>query len=118
MADVYDNQPGSFVKQVTSAGFSWRQDGLNGEFRERPDRFRVNKGSGEARTMAQQLQTWRSRGGQRVWLSALIDAMEEVSRPEIRAIPCEPRVLTAFRAQLARPATAGGGYASTYSLRH
>jgi hypothetical protein len=63
--------------------------------------------------MGQQLQTWRpeawrpeawkSGHGQQLWLSMLVLAMEEVSRPEIRKIPCDPGVLVALRAQLARP---------------
>jgi hypothetical protein len=65
-----------------------------------------------------QLQAWRSAGSQRLWLSTLIDAMETVSRPETRAIPCDQRMLAAFRAQLARPASAGGCCGSTYSLRN
>jgi hypothetical protein len=85
--------------------------------RERLGRFRVDKGQGEGKTMVQ-LQAWRSVGSQRLWLSTLIDAMEAVSRPETRAVPCDQRLLAAFRAQLARPASAGGGYASTYSLRN
>ena len=54
--------------------------------------------------MGQQLQTWRSVGGQRAWLSMLIDTMEEISRPEMRAVPCDGRLLAALHAQLARPA--------------
>jgi hypothetical protein len=68
--------------------------------------------------MGQQLQSWRSRGGQRLWLSALIDAMEEVSRPELRAVPCDRLVLAAVMAQLSRPASAGAHGASGYSLRN
>ena len=68
--------------------------------------------------MGQQLRTWRSGAEQTVWLSALIDAMEEVSRPELRAVPCDPFILAALRAQLARPASACAYYASTYSLRN
>ena len=54
--------------------------------------------------MGQQLQIWRSESGDRLWLSMLIEAMEEASRPESRAVPCDPYVLAALRAQLARPA--------------
>jgi hypothetical protein len=36
----------------------------------------------------------------------LIDAMEEVSRPELRAVPCDPLVVAAVHAHLARPASA------------
>jgi hypothetical protein len=68
--------------------------------------------------MGQQLRTWRSGTEQTVWLSALIDAMEEVSRPELRAVPCDPFVLAAVRAQLARPASGFEHYGSAYSLRN
>lgn len=68
--------------------------------------------------MGQQLRTWRSGGDQRAWLSLLIDTMEQVSRPETRAVPCDGQILAAFRAQLARPATAGIAYNSGYGLRN
>ena len=66
----------------------------------------------------QQLRTWRTGAEQTLWLTALIDAMEEVSRPELRAEPCDPLVLAAVRVQLARPASGFGYYASAYSLRN
>jgi hypothetical protein len=62
--------------------------------------------------MGQQLRTWRSGSGQRTWLSMLIDTMEEVSRPEVRAVPCDIGVLAALSAQLARPASAHMPYAT------
>jgi len=68
--------------------------------------------------MGQQLQGWRSASSQRLWLSMLIDAAEEISRPERRAVPCDGQVLAALRAQLARPASACVPYASPYSLRN
>ena len=68
--------------------------------------------------MGQQTKGWRSASGQRLWLSRLIDTMEQISRPERRAIPCDPQLLAAVRAQLARPAMARGAYASAYSLRN
>jgi len=68
--------------------------------------------------MGQQLHGWRTASGQRLWLSMLIDAMEEISRPERRAAPCDAQVLAALRAQLARPASAPTAYASAYSLRN
>jgi hypothetical protein len=61
--------------------------------------------------MGQALQTWRSGSEQRAWLSLLIDTFEEVSRPEIRAVPFDAQVIAALRAQLASPA-------SVYGLRH
>jgi hypothetical protein len=53
-----------------------------------------------------------------MWLSMLVRAMEEVSRPEIRKIPCDPKVLIALRAQLARPVSPYPYAASAYSLRN
>ena len=73
--------------------------------------------------MGQQLNTsrsqgWRSEGADRRWLSTLIDAMEEVARPEHRAVPCDPFVLAAVRAQLARPVTPLAHCGSVFSLRN
>jgi hypothetical protein len=67
--------------------------------------------------MGQQIQGRRSANGQRLWLSMLIDAMEAVSRPELRAVPCDDQLLATVRAQLARPALARAPFAS-YSLRN
>jgi hypothetical protein len=52
--------------------------------------------------MGQRLAPWQSGGGDRQWLSLLIDAMEEAARPEVRSQPCEDAILQALRAQLAR----------------
>jgi hypothetical protein len=68
--------------------------------------------------MGQQLQSWRSGNGQNLWLSRLIDAMEKVSRPEYRAVPCDRSVLAAVRAQLARPASPYAHCAPRFGLRH
>jgi hypothetical protein len=68
--------------------------------------------------MGQQIPGWRSANGQRLWLSMLIDAMEAISRPELRAVPCDDQLLAMVRAQLARPASARAPYASAYSLRN
>ena len=68
--------------------------------------------------MGQQIQAWRSASGQRLWLSMLIDAMEAISRPELRAVPCDDQLLATVRAQLARPALARAPYASAYCLRN
>jgi hypothetical protein len=72
----------------------------------------------EDRAMGQQLQGWRTASSQRLWLSTLIDAMEEISHAEQCAVPCDPEVLAALRAQLARPASARMPYVSAYSLRN
>jgi hypothetical protein len=68
--------------------------------------------------MGQQIQGRRSARGQRLWLSMLIDTMEAISRPELRAVPCDDQLLAMVRAQLARPALAHTPYASAYSLRN
>lgn len=68
--------------------------------------------------MGQQLQAWRSAKGQRLWLSMLIDTLEEISRPEQRAVPCDRHVIAALRAQLARPASVTVPLTSPYSLRN
>jgi hypothetical protein len=60
---------------------------------------------------------WRSGSGEKLWLSMLIDSMEEFSRPEIRSLPCSQSVLVAVQAQLARPAPYAHG-ASWFSLRN
>jgi hypothetical protein len=48
----------------------------------------------------------------------LIDTMEAISRPELRAVPCDDQLLAMVRAQLARPALAHTPYTSAYSLRN
>jgi hypothetical protein len=73
--------------------------------------------------MGQQFQTsqvrmWRSGRSERAWLSTLITTMEKVSRPECRSLPCDPSVLVALRAQLARPASAYAHCGSNFSLRN
>jgi len=66
----------------------------------------------------QQVQPWRSGDGEKLWLSMLIDAMEEVSSPEFRSLPCDRLVLAAVSAQLARPASPYPHSASQFSLRN
>ncbi len=56
--------------------------------------------------MGQRLEQWHDGKGGRHWLSLLVAAMEEASRPEIRSKPCERATLQECRAQLARPVTA------------
>jgi hypothetical protein len=68
--------------------------------------------------MGQQLQSWRSAGGDKLWLSMLIDTMEQVSRSEQRAQPCERSVVAAVVAQLSRPAAPYVHRGSGFSLRH
>ncbi len=68
--------------------------------------------------MAQQTQQWRSGTGETAWLSALVETMEKVSRPELRATPCARSLRVAVEAHLARPAMPHGVYGSNFSLRN
>jgi hypothetical protein len=68
--------------------------------------------------MGRQLQTWRSGDGQRLWLSMLVDAMEDAARPELRSMPCDREILAAVSAQLACPASSYTHSVSDYSLRN
>jgi hypothetical protein len=68
--------------------------------------------------MGQQLQRWQSADGEKLWLSMLIDAMEEVSRSELRSQPCDPLVVAAVCAQLSRPAAPYAHQGSGFSRRH
>jgi hypothetical protein len=69
-----------------------------------------------------QTEAWRSGDGQRAWLSMMIDTMEQVSRPEVRSMPCDRAVLSALSLQLARPAAPypywRAPQASDFSLRN
>lgn len=72
--------------------------------------------------MGQSLQAWKAGGSRgagnddRLWLSMLIDTMEQVSRPELCAKPCDGAALAGLRAQLALPASIR--FASPFSLRN
>ena len=68
--------------------------------------------------MGQQLQRWQSTGGEKLWLSMLIDTMEQVSRSELRSQPCDRSVVAAVFAQLARPAASYAHQGPGFSLRH
>jgi hypothetical protein len=66
--------------------------------------------------MDQRLEQWHGGDSERRWLSLLVAAMEEVSRPDVRSRPCEAAILQACRAQLARPVTSFAHAHST--VRH
>jgi len=57
--------------------------------------------------MNRQWQVWRSGSDGNMWLSMLVHAMEEASRPELRALSCDEGTLAGLRAQLACPASPG-----------
>jgi hypothetical protein len=64
--------------------------------------------------MGQPLQVWTAGSGQRLWLSMLVDTMEQISRSELQEKPCDGEVLAGLRAQLSLPASAR----SSFSLRN
>ncbi len=68
--------------------------------------------------MEQRKTIWRGGDDRQLWLSMLLDAMEEAARPEVRSKPCPQAVLTGFRAQLAQPVSHYPFAASAFSLRH
>jgi len=53
---------------------------------------------------------------ERLWLSALVQAMEQASHPARRAEPCDSKTLKALRAQLVLPAQPS--FPSSFSLRN
>ncbi|HEY2210522.1 MAG TPA: hypothetical protein VGH62_02690 [Bradyrhizobium sp.] len=107
------------MKQITSDALSLRHG--RGE---RIGGKRIGSGTvcepgfRQGQAMGQQLQPWRLGDGEKLWLSMLIDAMEEISRPELRAVPCDRSVLAAVSAQLARPASPYPHCGSYFSLRN
>jgi biotin-(acetyl-CoA carboxylase) ligase len=72
----------------------------------------------QGQAMGQRLQSWQSAGGERLWLSMLVDAMEQAASAEFRAIPCDSAILMAVSAQLARPASPYPFGGSNFSLRN
>jgi len=68
--------------------------------------------------MREQLQfsSWRGGRGERLWLSTLVETMEQVGQPARRTEPCDAQALKALRAQLALPAQLR--FASPFSLRN
>lgn len=48
----------------------------------------------------------------------LINTMDAISRPELRAVPCDDRLIATVRAQLARPASVRTPYSSSYQVRN
>src|SRR4249919_67497 len=115
MAEIYDEPPRASVKQITSGVIFFAAEWINYEIGNGPAIFELPVCNGpEGQTMGQQIPGWRSANGQRLWLSMLIDTMEAISRPELRAIPCDDQLLATVRAQLARPTSIRAPYASVY----
>jgi hypothetical protein len=60
--------------------------------------------------MVQHSQQWRPGSGDMSWLSVLVDRLEQASRPDLRAVRCDERVLVAFAAKLAQPVSPWGNH--------
>ena len=106
------------MKQITPDAFSLRQDRGND-----PADSGLYSLREDTAAMAQEFQTARSRLGRaggvdRRWLAALVDAMEQTARPEVRNTPCDARLISAAAAHLARPAPTFTHCGSAYSLRN
>ncbi len=78
----------------------------------------VTAGTREGQAMIERSQIKRSETSEKLWLSMLVETMEEVARPELRAVPCDRSVLAAVRLQLAQPALPYRHYASRFSFRN
>ncbi|UGY13916.1 hypothetical protein [Bradyrhizobium septentrionale] len=63
-------------------------------------------------------QIGRAGGTDRRWLAALVEAMEQAARPEVRSVPCDASLIAAAAAHLARPAPTFAHCGSAYSLRN
>ena len=74
----------------------------------------VGDGTGQAMSPRLQSSCWRGSDDERLWLSALVEAMERAAMQ--RADPGDGRALAALRAQLALPAQPH--FASPFSLRN
>ncbi len=61
-------------------------------------------------------QSWRGGRSEALWLSMLVDTMEQVSQAPEQAKPCDGKTLAALRAQLALPAPRA--FVSRMSLRN
>src|SRR2546430_11224989 len=115
MAEMYDEPPGASVKSITSDVIFFAAEWIGYEIGNGPAIFELPAVTGpEGQAMGQQIKGWRSTSGRRLWLSMLLDTMEAVSRPELRALPSDEPLLAAVRAQLARPALDSTPYPAAY----
>src|SRR3954447_21004886 len=86
---------------------------------ERASDQRIDDRAGMVRgEMQMQTPQWRSGTTETAWLSAMVDAMEQVSCAEPRGMRCAPGLRAAVEAQLARPAMPYGTYGSKFSYRN
>jgi hypothetical protein len=68
--------------------------------------------------MGQQFLQWRSGEGEKLWLSALVDTMERMSRRDYRGLPCDQSVRIEVLAHLARPASLPPASGSHFGWRN
>jgi hypothetical protein len=68
--------------------------------------------------MGRQIQMAQGAVASRLWLSMLIEAMEEAARTELPELACEPPVPAGLRLQLAQPGWTFPVEASRFGLRN
>jgi hypothetical protein len=78
----------------------------------------IAKAEGRHRQMVRFQQQWRSGAAETTWLTMLIETFENLSDPNRRAVPCDPDVVLAAKAHLARPSWSRNAYGSRFSLRN
>jgi len=80
--------------------------------------FTFGRDSFGGKVMGRRAREWRSQDEGQLWLSALVAALEEASRPDIRSQPCDGKVLAGLRAQLCRAPHHQVHGAPAIALRH
>ncbi|MGY4478772.1 hypothetical protein [Bradyrhizobium sp. USDA 3364] len=106
------------MKQITSAALFLRQIRGNDPADSGLSPLREDTASMAREFQTTRLQSARAGGIDRRWLTALVDAMEQAARPEVRNVPCDIRLISAAAAHLARPAPTFAHCGSAFSLRN
>jgi hypothetical protein len=68
--------------------------------------------------MEQRIRTWRTAESERLWLSMLVGALEQVSQSNCDSRVCEHAELVRLRSRLSLPASPYAFGGSAYSLRN
>ncbi|WP_229179703.1 hypothetical protein [Bradyrhizobium ivorense] len=106
------------MKQVTRAAFSLRHGRGNDRMVSGLSPLREDTAQMAGEFQTSRYQVGRASGLDRRWLVDLIDAMEQAASPEVREIPCDPWLVAATSAHLARPAASFAHCGSAYNLRN
>ena len=106
------------MKQITPGALSLRQGRGNDPADSGLYSLREDTGTMAHEFQTARIQPGRAGGMDRRWLAALVEAMEQAARPEVRGVPCDARLISAAAAHLARPAPTFAHCGSAYSLRN